>query len=328
LTRDYVGDDNTPIIDARTLEHFMRAISIVLLVSTVVRADTADFVAPDAKLEKLWSEGEFTEGPCLGPDGCIFFSDIGNRLMKFDPATMKTTAFRDPSGRSNGLKFDAKGRLIACEGANTGGNRRISITENGKVTTLADKYMGKAFNSPNDLALDRKGRIYFTDPRYVGNEKRELDHESVYRVNSDGTVTRIINFVTKPNGIVLSPDQKTLYLAENNGDAKGKRELRAYTLKDDGTTAMGKVLYDFGADRGIDGMTVAADGHIVATAGRGKTAGISIFTPEGKKVGFIATPEDPSNCCFGGKDLAVLYITAGKSLYRIQTKMTGVDPTK
>jgi gluconolactonase len=306
----------------------MNSAIALALGAVLAHADTADFVAPDAKLEKLWGEGEFTEGPCLGPDGCIYFSDIGNRIMKFDPESKKTTAFRDPSGRSNGLKFDAKGRLIACEGANTGGNRRISITDkDGKATALADAYQGKKFNSPNDLALDRKGRIYFTDPRYVGSEKRELNHESVYRVDPDGTVSRIISDVTKPNGIVLSPDQKTLYLAESNGNSKAKRELRAYPLKDDGTVGNGRVLYDFGEDRGIDGMTVTADGHIVATAGRGKTAGISIFTPEGRKVGFIATPEDPSNCCFGGKDLKMLYITAGKSLYRISTKMTGIDPT-
>ena len=115
-------------------------------------------VAEGAKLEKLWGEGEFTEGPAEGPDGCIYFSDIGNRIMKFDPKTGKTTAFRDPSGRSNGLKFDAKGRLVACEGANTGGGRRISITEkDGTVKTLADSFEGKRFNSPNDLTLDAQG---------------------------------------------------------------------------------------------------------------------------------------------------------------------------
>src|SRR5438445_1525641 len=96
-------------------------------------AEEKSFVAPGSKIEKLWSEGEFTEGPAEGPDGGIYFSDIGNRIMKYDPKSGKTTAFRDPSGRSNGLKFDAKGRLIACEGANTGGGRRISITEDGKV---------------------------------------------------------------------------------------------------------------------------------------------------------------------------------------------------
>src|SRR5438046_1103902 len=113
-----------------------------------VAAEDPPFVAPGAKLEKLWSEGEFTEGPVEGPDGCVYFDSIGNRIMKFDPKTGKTTAFRDPSGRSNGLKFDATGRLIACEGANTGGNRRVSATEkDGAVKTLADKYDGKRFNS-------------------------------------------------------------------------------------------------------------------------------------------------------------------------------------
>ena len=245
--------------------------------------------------------------------------------MKFDPATKKTTVFRDPSGRSNGLKFDRDGRLIACEGANTGGNRRISVTgKDGAVKSLADAYMGKRFNSPNDLTLDAKGRVYFTDPRYVGNEKIELDAQSVYRVDPDGAVTRIIADVQKPNGIALSPDQKTLYLAESNSDPKAGRFLLAYPLKADGSVGEGKKLHDFGADRGIDGMTVTSDGHIVATAGRGKTAGIYVFTPDGKKVGFLSTPEDPSNCCFAGKDLRTLYVTAGKSLYGVETLMSGV----
>src|SRR5438034_9905841 len=107
-------------------------------------AEEQKFVAPGAKLEKLRSEGEFTEGPAEGPDGCVYFSDIGNRIMKFDPKNGKTTVFRDPSGRSNGLKFDAQGRLVACEGANTDGGRRISVTEkDGTVKTLADKFDGK-----------------------------------------------------------------------------------------------------------------------------------------------------------------------------------------
>lgn len=281
-------------------------------------------VAEGAKLEKLWGDGEFTEGPAEGPDGCIYFSDIGNRIMKFDPKTGRTTAFRDPGGRSNGLKFDAMGRLVACEGANTGGGRRISITEkDGTVKTLADKFEGKRFNSPNDLTLDARGRIYFSDPRYVGEEKRELDHESVYRVDPDGTVTRLTTDTTKPNGLVISPDGKTLYVAESNGGAKGKRHLLAYPLKEDGTLGERKVLYDFGAERGIDGMTVTKDGVIVATAGSKENAGVWFFDPSGKKLAVLKTPEDPSNCCFAGADKKTLYVTAGKSLYRVKLTIVG-----
>lgn len=277
------------------------------------------FAAPGAKLEKLWGDGEFTEGPTPGPDGKIYFSDIGNRIMVFDPKTGKTTTYRDPSGRSNGLKFDSQGRLIACEGANTGGNRRISITEkDGTVRTLADKYDGKKFNSPNDLTIDSKGRVYFTDPRYVGDEPIELDKEAVYRIDTDGTVTQVIADVTKPNGLVFSKDGKTLFLAETNGAPKMPRELLAYDLKDDDTFGPKQILYDFGDDRAIDGMTINADGNIVATAGKGPTAGIYLFTPEGKKIGWIPTPEDPSNCCYAAPGSKTFYITAGVSLYRIE----------
>jgi gluconolactonase len=282
------------------------------------------FVAPGAKLEKLWSEGEFTEGPAEGPDGCVYFSDIGNRVMKFDPKTGKTGAFRDPSGRSNGLKFDAKGRLVACEGANTGGNRRVSVTEkDGTVRTLADKYQGKRFNSPNDLTLDAKGRIYFSDPRYVGNEPRELDHESVYRVDPDGTVTRVTTDVRKPNGLVIAPDGKTLYVSDHSGEASGSRALVAYPLNPDGAVGARRVLYDFGKERGIDGMTVAADGTVVATAGSKAAGGIHFFAPDGKKLGFLPTPEDPNNCCFAGPDRRTLYVTAGRSLYRVTLTLAG-----
>src|SRR5262245_46915428 len=148
---------------------------IAVLFTSPLAADEPGIVPNDAKLEKLWSEGEFTEGPAQGPDGCIYFSDIGNRIMKFDPANNKTTEFRKPSGRANGLDFDLEGRLVACEGANTGGNRRVTVTEkDGTIRVLADKHKGKRFNSPNDLTIDKKGRVYFTDPRYVGNEKLEL----------------------------------------------------------------------------------------------------------------------------------------------------------
>jgi len=302
----------------------MFTVFVYALINVSAPVESPPFVGAGAKMEKLWGEGEFTEGPVEGPDGCIYFSDIGNRIMKFDPKTGKTTTFRDPSGRSNGMKFDTLGRLIVCEGANTGGNRRISITEkDGTVKTLADKWDGKRFNSPNDLTLDSKGRIYFSDPRYVGNEKRELENESVYRIDTDGKVTLVVKDVTKPNGLVISPDGKTLYVAESNSDPKLPRQLLSYSLNADGTVGAKKVLYDFGKERGIDGMTATTDGMIVATAGSKDAGGVYFFSPEGKKLGFLQTPEDPSNCCFAGEDRKTLYITAGVSLYRIKLTVAG-----
>jgi len=296
----------------------LTALSLLLVSS----ASAQDIVAKGARLEKLWSEGAFTEGPAYGPDRCIYFSDIGNRLMRFDPTTGKTTVHREPSGRTNGLDFDARGRLVACEGANTGGKRRVSITEkDGTVRTLAERWNGKRFNSPNDLTVDLKGRVYFTDPRYVGDEPREIDLESVYRIDPDGTVTRVITDVQKPNGIILSPDMKTMYLADNN--AKGNKHLLALPLNDDGTVGPKRILYDFGSDRGIDGMSIDVKGNIYATAGQGKTSGVHVFNAKGEKLAFIATPETATNCVFGGQDRKTLYITAGVSLYRIPVSTPG-----
>jgi gluconolactonase len=295
-----------------------------LVCASVAFAQESATIVPKSgtKLEKLWGEGDFTEGPAHGPDGCIYFSDIGNRIMKFDPATGKTTEFRKPSGRANGLDFDPKGRLVACEGANTGGNRRVTVTEkDGTIRVLADRWKGKRFNSPNDLTIDTQGRVYFTDPRYVGGEPREIDTESVYRIDPDGTVTQIITGVNKPNGIILSPDMKTLYLAEN--DPKGDRHLLAFDLKKDGSVDNKRVLHDFGKDRGIDGMCVDMKGNIYATAGVGKTGGVHVFSAKGKKLEFIPVPETATNCVFGGKDRKILYITAGRSLYRIPLAIEG-----
>lgn len=271
-------------------------------------------------LELLWADGEFTEGPALAPDGSIVFSDIGNRMMRFDPKTKQVAVHRDPSGRSNGLKFDAKGRLVACEGSNTGGNRRISITEaDGKVRTLADRWEGKRFNSPNDLAIGPRGQVYFTDPRYVGNDPREIDFEGVFLVEPDGRVALATRDVQKPNGIIAASDGKTVYVADNN--PKGVLHLLAFRVQADGTLGEKRILYDFKTGRGIDGMTLGRDGLIYATAGTGQKAGIYIFTSAGEQKGFIPTPGDPTNCCFGA-DGATLYITAGAGpkfgLYRIR----------
>jgi gluconolactonase len=185
-------------------------LTLILITLGASRVLAQDTIVPSrARLEKVWSEGEFTEGPAYGPGGFVYFSDIGNRILRFDPRSAKTAVYREPSGRANGLDFDPQGRLVAAEGANNGGQRRITITEkDGTLRVLADRWQGKRFNSPNDLTVDTRGRVYFTDPRYVGDERREIATESVYRVDPDGTVIQIITDVEKPNGIVLSPDMK------------------------------------------------------------------------------------------------------------------------
>jgi gluconolactonase len=297
-------------------------VAVALSVAAGAAQPEGPVIVPGARIEKVWGDGTFTEGPAYGPGGCVYFTDIGNRIMKFDPATGKAEVYRDPSGRANGLDFDPKGRLVAAEGANTGGNRRVTVTEaDGTVRVLADRWQGKRFNSPNDVTVDDRGRVYFSDPRYVGDEPREIDSESVYRADPDGTVTQIITDVQKPNGVVLSPDMKTLYVADSN--PKGNQHLLAYPLRPDGSVGPKRLLYDFQRMRGIDGMCVDEAGNIYGAAGDGTTGGVYIFSPEGRQLAFIFVPETPTNCVIAGPDRRTLYVTAGKSLYRIPVARRG-----
>lgn len=296
----------------------------------------SDFVPEGAQFELLWDEGDFTEGPAPDADGTILFSDIGNRIMRYDPDTGATTVYRADSGKANGLMFDAEGRLVACEGA-AGGNRRISITErDGSVRTLADRYQGRRFNSPNDLAIDAAGRVYFTDPRYVGDEPRELDFEGVFVIQPDGQVLLATRDVEKPNGILVAPQGGTVYVADNNNAEGGNRHLLAFTVTEDGTLGDKRLLHDFGPTRrGIDGMTLDREGNIYATAGSGADGGIYVFSPQGEHLAFIATPGTPTNCVFGiGDGASVLYVTAavpagndrvagGWGLYGIKLRKAG-----
>jgi len=276
-------------------------------------------VEPLETVEKLWGEGTFTEGGASAADGSILFSDIGDRIMRFNPYTGETTVFREPSGRANGMIMGPKGRLIVAEGANTGGGRRISIIDQtGERRTLADRFEGKRFNSPNDVTVDQNGRVYFTDPRYVGDEPRELDFEGVFRVDPDGRVSKLETTAKKPNGIAVSPDGETLYVADNGPE---RRALLAVELEDDGDVDDDepKVLVEFGPGDGIDGLTVTVDGRIVAATPKG----VAVFSPKGERLALIPTPEAAANVTFSGDGDQILYIMAGKSLYRIPTNMRG-----
>ena len=202
------------------------------------------------------------------------------------------TVFREPSGRANGLIFDPKGRLIVAEGANTGGGRRVSITErDGTVRTLADRYQGKRFNSPNDVAVDAQGRVYVSDPRYVGDEPRELDFEAVFRIDPDGTRHPPRDHGRRsPTAWRSAPTARP---STSPTTARPAAPCWRSTSTTDGDVSNPRVLHDFGNGRGIDGMTVTTDGRIVAAAGAGDKAGVYVFAPDGKPLGVHPHPRAP-----------------------------------
>lgn len=300
-----------------------------------------NFIESSAELELLWSDAIFTEGPAVAPDGSIYFSAIRTaRIMRYDPVTALVSIYRNESGKSNGLMFDREGRLVACEGADYGG-RRVSITKkDGSVISLAEKFEGKRFNSPNDLSILPNGRIYFTDPRYRGHEPREIDVEGIYFIDTDGTVKLATDEIDKPNGILISIDTKTAYLACFESIQSKKRQLVKFSIRSDGSFGDKEVLFDFGDRRGADGMAIDTEGNIYAAAGVGKDAGIYIFSPMGEQLALLSMSKigAVTNCQFGiGEDASTLYITAaveGKKrgrmgafgLYKIKLKKQGYHP--
>lgn len=306
----------------------MRAIVVAFVLCPTLAFAEPRLLAPGAVPEKVVGGLKFGEGPAWNAKGgfLLFENHPANQMMKLGPDG-KVSVFREPSGRSNGLAWDPQGRLVACEGNGDGG-RRVSRTEkDGKVVTLADRYQGKKLNSPNDLSIDSKGRIYFTDPRYSHRETMELDKEAVYRIDPDGTLTRIIDSVTRPNGILVSKDEKTLYVADNASPG-GVVTLMAYDLDAKGNASNGRVIYDLVSGRGFDGMAFDSEGRIWATAGTKEKAGVYVFQLDAKRMKadllmVLKMPEDPTNCTFGGKDLKTLFITTTASLYKVQTMVTG-----
>lgn len=286
---------------------------------------TTSPIPNDATLEQLYQGCAFAEGPAADAEGNVYFSDCpNNRILVYRPTTGETAVWRDPSGRANGMNFDAQGRLVVCCDGKDGGARAVQRYEaDGSVTTLASHYDGKLLNAPNDLAFDSKGRIYFTDPRYGYKHDLEQDCMAVYRIELDGTLTRVITDAETPNGILMTPDDKTIYLVDHNPDPGGARTLVRYGVTADGTWQRDRVLHDFGDGYGGDGMVLDVEGNIYLTAGADDAAGVYIFSPDGDQLGFIPTGEIAGNCTFGGPDLQTLYIAASASLYAIRLSIPG-----
>lgn len=281
--------------------------TIELLVLAGCSQSHIGVVASEAEVVKLAGGFRFTEGPACDDKGNVFFSDIpNNRIHKWSPAGGLTT-FREDSGGANGLYFDRKGDLLACEG---GGRRLVSITPQGEVAVLADTYGGKKFNSLNDLWIDRKGGVYFTDPRYGNRDGMEQDGEHVYYLTPDRkTVTRVIDDMVRPNGLIGTPDGRTLYVTDH-GDGK----TFAYDIRRDAALSNKRLF----APEGSDGMTLDNIGNVYLT-----TAVVAVYDKTGRKVEEIQVPERPANVTFGGDGERTLFITARTSLYAVRMDVKG-----
>ena len=310
-------------------------LSVVLLESAVGLRAAEPILAPGAKPVMLQETGA-GEGPAWHPELGLLTSGEGNINRRDRDGKM--SIYREQAG-SNGLMFDREGRLIICEPV----LRRVTrLDKNGVLTVLADRFEGKRFNQPNDVTLDSRGRIYFSDPRYGDRSGMELldkqgrTVEGVYRIDLDGRVTRIIEHeADRPNGLVVTHDDKFLFVADNNNDtAGGARKLWRFDLKADGSVdhASRKLIHDWGTTRGPDGMKLDALGRLFVAGGLNKpnppfetadkpTAGVYVFSPEGQLLELIPIPRDETtNCAFGGDDLKTLFVTSGGTLW--STRLT------
>lgn len=305
-------------------------------IGQIERLDPAinELLAEDAKIEVLAGGFTWCEGPVWVSDaagGHLLFSDIPrNSIFRWSQAG-GIELFMQPSGYtgvsyyglepgSNGLAIDAQGRLLACEH----GDRRLSmLTKGGGKRTLVDAFEGRRLNSPNDLVLHSNGAIFFTDPPYglperADDPRRELDFCGIFRLDPNGTLTLLSKQLARPNGIALSPDQKTLYVAQSDPQ---NAIWMSFPVNDDQTLGEGKTFYDATEQvsqlPGLpDGLCVAADGHLWASG----PGGIYVFTPAGKLIGRLLTGHRTSNCTLGGADAKTLYITADSFLCRVQLK--------
>jgi gluconolactonase len=314
-----------------------RAFALALVLTPGAFAE--DIFEPGAKLKVEAEGGVGGEGPAWHPKLGLLCSGNGhvNRLDRDG----KSHVYRKDAG-TNGLLFDRQGRLLACDSAQ---RRMIRLEADGKLTILTDRFQGKRYNTPNDLTLDSLDRLYFSDPRYGDRKGMEIKDEQgrtvegVYRLNPDGKVTRVIGReVERANGVLVSPDDRYLYVADNNNDTKnGARKLWRFELWRDGSVELPskKLIYDWGQGRGPDGLKQDEKGRLYVAAGLNKPnppfepdkdvkGGIYVLSPEGKLLTFLAVPTDEvTNCAFGGDDRKTLYITAGGVLYSIRTTTPG-----
>lgn len=266
-----------------------------------------------SEVEELSGAFDFTEGPAVDAEGNVYFTNIPQHMILIWTTENQLDTFRVNSGRANGLYFDKDENLLICEGEK---GQITSISTDGNYTAIATEYNGKRFNQPNDLWADRKGGVYFTDPKYGGDEgPLPQDGMHVYYITPNyESVIRVIDDLEKPNGLIGTPDGKTLYVTDSQGGKTYK-----YTIHEDGSLT-NKTLF---VEVGCDGMTLDKDGNVYLTT-NGKQA-VDIFSSDGALLESIEIPQQPSNLCFGGKERNELFITARKSIYRVELNAQGVD---
>jgi gluconolactonase len=273
----------------------------------LVAAESSSLIATGAKVEKLAGGFEFTEGAAHDTKGNIYFSDIPNSRIHIWSIDGKLSTFRENSGEANGLDFDAKGNLLACEGKT---RQLTSMSPDGKVTVLADRYNGKKLNSPNDLWVDPQGGVYFSDPRYGKKDGVEQDgHHVYYLAQGAKQLERVIADMKRPNGLVGTPDGKQLYITDEGSD-----KVFVYQIGKGGKLGSRRLL----VEKGSDGMTLDSKGNLYIT-----NESVWIYSPEGKLLEEIKLPEGAANVSFGGIDHKTLFITARKGLYALKMNVTG-----
>lgn len=291
-------------------------LSVCLLAASLSAADKIAGIGPAGEVKKVHGDFQFTEGPAADRSGNLFFTDVaGNKLYQVD-ATGKLSALLDPSNHTNGLMINAAGNIVACEMD----GRLIEVNPKTKeVKSLADGYEGKRFNAPNDLVIDREGGIYFTDPHFRAPMPLPQGVRAFYYRAPDGKVTRLGVVENAPNGILLSPDEKTLYVIPSM-----QAEMLAYPVEGPGKIGAQKVFCTLKQASGKttgggDGLTIDVKGNLYITS----ALGVQVFDSQGKLLGIIEFPEQPSNCDFGGKDNKTLYATARTSLYAVPMEIAG-----
>jgi gluconolactonase len=276
---------------------------------------TLSDILETTELQQVGTGFVFTEGPLWHPDGFFYFVDVRASLLYRLTLGDKPQVVRKTDG-GNGTTFDLQGRLIMCEGD---GRRVTRTAPDGSVTTLIDRFEGKRLNRPNDVICARDGALLFTDPSLrVPFAEREVEHAAVYRIAPDGAVREVAPF-EYPNGLALSPDERTLYVA----NTRWTKYIHAIELDAAGTMVRRRIFADMSSDgtNGVpDGMKVDAAGRVFCTG----TGGVWVFAPDGSRIGIIETPEVCANVAFGGPDLRTLLLTASTSVYTLRTKTPGV----